>query len=1084
MMSATTNSTGYGPLTGSSGGRWNNLLFNGDERKYETWEVKIMGYMKLKKLKETIGPDTTDAPNDEKNEEAFAELIQFLDDRSLSLVMRDARDNGREALKILRSHYRGKGKQRIICLYTELTTLVKSSTENVTDYLLRAEKSSSALLNAGETISDGLLVSMVLKGLPPQFKSFVAVVTQSDKTWTFKDLKASLRDYEDIEKTRVQDRSSSSVMRTSLGGASTAGGGSVGGSGESNSYICFSCNKQGHRSFECPTKQTPPRKKWCNICKTNKHDFQKCRKNKQNKGYNSQNQAKQVNEEFHTFNFKVSDGYSNKHGKTSSFLVDSGCSSHIVVDDGAFVECDPNFVPDKHFVELADGRKYNNIALMKGTVKICLTDSSGNVHAALLHNCLYIPSFPENIFSIKAATKSGASIIFTPECSELVTQDGVVFEIHNQGKLYYLCEVTFVSRVLDLKTWHELLGHCNKNDILKLENIVDGMKINDKNNKTELICEPCILGKQTKTTDKKQTSRATRPLEFVCSDVCGPITPVAIDGFQYVVTFVDTYSGFIFPYFCKVKSDVTKCLEKFLADVSPVGKVKSLHDISDVDVKQLRSDNGGEYMGNEFKQVLVKNGIKHEQSAPYSPHQNGIAERQWRTLFSTVRCLLIGSGLPSKLWTYALMASAYIRNRCFQQRIKQTAYFLLTGKKPDFSNLHVFGSVCYSIEQNKKKLDPRSKRGIFVGWDKESPAFLVYHADTGRVQRCRCVKFTEQLKKPVDNSNVPDDQNVAIENFEQKHFNFDGDDDFPGNKFEDVPPVINHVLPEDVPLPDDDDIDDILNEVAVDAAVDQDEVPADIDDILNEVAVGQVPAEVPAEIESQLGASSHCDGNRRYPARERHGPSHLNDYEMNVDDVVDICKVVNFIPNSHNDAMRSGDADSWKAAMDDEIDSLKHNDTYKLVQLPEGKKVIGGRWVYAIKDSPSGQLYKARYVAKGFSQIPGQNVFETYSPTAKMTSVRSLMQVSAEMDLTVHQMDVKTAYLHAPIDCEIYVKQPEGFVDPNNKNGVWKLKKSLYGLKQSGRNWNSLLHDFFVNNSFIQSKVDPCVSFHRPAKSF
>ena len=89
--------------------------------------------MKLKKLKVTINPSTTEAANAEKNEEAFAELIQFLDDRSLSLVMRDAKDKGREAMQILRDHYRGKGKQRIICLYTELTSLEKRKSEHIID---------------------------------------------------------------------------------------------------------------------------------------------------------------------------------------------------------------------------------------------------------------------------------------------------------------------------------------------------------------------------------------------------------------------------------------------------------------------------------------------------------------------------------------------------------------------------------------------------------------------------------------------------------------------------------------------------------------------------------------------------------------------------------------------------------------------------------------------------------------------------------------------------------------------------------------------------------------------------------------
>ena len=102
----------------------------------------------------------------------------------------------------------------------------------------------------------------------------------------------------------------------------------------------------------------------------------------------------------------------------------------------------------------------------------------------------------------------------------------------------------------------------------------------------------------------------------------------------------------------------------------------------------------------------------------------------------------------------------------------------------------------------------------------------------------------------------------------------------------------------------------------------------------------------------------------------------------------------------------------------------------------------------------------------------GQNFFETFAPTAKLASVRMLMQVSVQENLTLHQMDVKTAYLHAPLDCEIYVDIPDGF---KQAGYCWRLNKSLYGLKQSGRNWNKIIHQYFLQAGFVVSDVDPCV---------
>ena len=147
--------------------------------------------------------------------------------------------------------------------------------------------------------------------------------------------------------------------------------------------------------------------------------------------------------------------------------------------------------------------------------------------------------------------------------------------------------------------------------------------------------------------------------------------------------------------------------------------------------------------------------------------------------------------------------------------------------------------------------------------------------------------------------------------------------------------------------------------------------------------------------------------------------------------------------------------------MDNEIDSLIDNSTFTDVS-----KSSGGRWVYSIKDGPNDEeLLKARYVAKGYNQVKGKDYFETFAPTAKMSSLRILMQISAHNNLLLHQMDVKAAYLNAEIDCDIYVEAPEGY---RQENIIWKLQKSLYGLKQSGRNWNFTIHNFLTHHKFVR----------------
>ena len=205
-------------------------------------------------------------------------------------------------------------------------------------------------------------------------------------------------------------------------------------------------------------------------------------------------------------------------------------------------------------------------------------------------------------------------------------------------------------------------------------------------------------------------------------------------------------------YFLKNKSDAVRATTQFLADTAPYGTVKC-----------LRSGNGGEYISEEFKFLLLKDHNKYEFSAPYSPHQNGTAERAWRSLFDIARCLLIDAELPKQLWTYAVMTSAYIRNRCYNPKTGKTPYEYLTCTKANLSNMHTFGTVCYAYVQNKTNLDSRAEKGIFVAYERSSSAFLVYYPDQNNVKKIRCVKFAEKFDSVDENVNLLPDYVEATE---------------------------------------------------------------------------------------------------------------------------------------------------------------------------------------------------------------------------------------------------------------------------------------------------------------------------------
>ena len=162
-----------------------------------------------------------------------------------------------------------------------------------------------------------------------------------------------------------------------------------------------------------------------------------------------------------------------------------------------------------------------------------------------------------------------------------------------------------------------------------------------------------------------------------------------------------------------------------------------------------------------------------------------------------------------------------------------------------------------------------------------------------------------------------------------------------------------------------------------------------------------------------------------------------------------------------------------------EYDSLQKNEVWDIVEMPEGKNLVTGKWHFAFKQNSKGEIirHKARYVARGFKQKRGVDYDQTYSTTVKMVTLRVLLSSAVQNEMKLKQLDIKTAYLNAGIEEEIFVDQPPGFVkkNANGKSYVCRLKKSLYGLKQSGRNSFNTLRDFLLSIQFKPSKSDPCL---------
>lgn len=258
----------------------------------------------------------------------------------------------------------------------------------------------------------------------------------------------------------------------------------------------------------------------------------------------------------------------------------------------------------------------------------------------LMRGVLLVNGLGANRYSIGTATATGIEVLFTKDFVSF-TRNGVVrIDGRRAGKTLYHLNIQSVDRIpktetalrttklLPLSTWHNRFGHVNNKTLLKMASLgcTNGLAL--FNDDLSTFCEQCILGKMQRFSFKLGHEKATSPGQRIHSDVCGPIQITTPNGNLFFATFKDDFSSYCTTKLLKKKSEVTIALQNFVATV----KIKS------VDVNSIRSDNGGEYLSSEL-QSLMNKGISHEKSTPYTPQQNGVAERTNRTLMEAARSM-------------------------------------------------------------------------------------------------------------------------------------------------------------------------------------------------------------------------------------------------------------------------------------------------------------------------------------------------------------------------------------------------------------------------------------------------------------
>ncbi|GJV97081.1 retrotransposon protein, putative, ty1-copia subclass [Tanacetum coccineum] len=291
------------------------------------------------------------------------------------------------------------------------------------------------------------------------------------------------------------------------------------------------------------------------------------------------------------------------------------------------------------------------------------------------------------------------------------------------------------KRKLDLNSsylWHCRLAHIGKTRMQKLQR--EGL-LESINDGSYDKCESCISGKMTKKPFNNNIERATDLLGLIHTDVCGPFRHVSRKGASYFLTFTDDFSRYGYVYLLKHKHEVFETFKVFKSEVElQLGKK----------IKALRSDRGGEYLSQEFKDYLGKNGIVQHLTSPYTPQQNGVSERRNRTLLDMVRSMFNLTTLPLSFWDYALESAVRILNMVPTKKVDKTPYEIWHGKVPNLSYLKVWGCEAYVKRDSADKLQQRSVKCIFVGYPKETMGYYFYFPPENKVIVARYGDFLER----------------------------------------------------------------------------------------------------------------------------------------------------------------------------------------------------------------------------------------------------------------------------------------------------------------------------------------------------
>lgn len=780
--------------------------------------------------------------------------------------------------------------------------------------------------------------------------------------------------------------------------------------------------------------------------------------------------------------------------KTNTWYVDSGASRHMTGERSLLEKIRPpsitgkvNFAGDEcgkivGVGDLDNGRvRFERVFLVDGLRSNLLSVSQVCDNSFLMafdkQRCYVLK--PEFVIPPEMILMSSARV------DDLYVLDMKTADASTSSAQCFLTNAT----VQESELWHKRMGHLSfrKMNHLVHNGLVEG--VNVKVFKIPDVCVACKQGKQTKKSHKSKTMHSVvKPLELLHMDLFGPVQYHSISGNVYCFVVTDEYSRFSWVMFLRHKSETFQNFSEL---------VQLLETKYTLTVRAIRTDNGGEFWNHQMRDFCAGRGIHHQPTAPYTPQMNGVAERKNRTLVEAARSMLAASNLPVKFWDEAISNACYTLNRVTvvkrdgESSIGKTSYELLNLRKPNIAYLEPFGAPCTILRRNSdSKFASKVWHGLFLGY--RTPLKRVYNLETQEVEECYEVSVQRNTAPPKGSGNPAnfdiDGVFKSFENtvtlseeevdlhmlFERSFFN---DDDPP------PPPRTNNTAPStsgSAPQLESSDSDDTEPENDNEPSTPiPPSPPSGGGDVNNLQPIVQVPEHPTVSRLQRDHPVSQILGDQNAGVQTRNQSVLLGEvvYEQRqnrkhgLEFVANACFLSQFEPMNAKEALQDSD---WINAMQEELMQFEKLGVWKLATLPKGKKTLGMKWVLKNKTDAKGVVFrnKARLVVKGYQQIPGEDYTEIFAPVARLEAIRIFLANASYRKFKVYQLDIKSAFLYGEIQEEVFVDQPEGFVDTFHPDKVYKLNKALYGLHQAPKKWYETLSQYLVERGFRRGVVD------------